>query len=181
MNNDVLTLLKNSYARTIADRDEKEEYIIKLITKQKFLSKHPNLLKHRNYSYEIKEFFDNYQSDDAILDTLVEEAISQSLLNDTNNIYFYAGTFMNDGETTWQVPKNSSKAQYDLYLNVENCRKVEIPITERSNFEKENHIVSFYKTYPTMNDFESIHHEFFKSSINEDQETACQRVLNRKF
>lgn len=181
MNDSVLDKLKKELNNKIEGREKDEQRIVKLICRQNFINRHPNLFKKLSYSEEIQDFLSSYQRDDEILNTLVDAANEEGLLEDNNNILFYAGTFMNDGETTWQVPRDSAKGEYDLYLNIENCKRIENAVETRSDFEKGRKIIFFYKTYPSMADFNDLRYDFFKDAVDENQEYACQRVLNRKF
>ena len=181
MNDYILCFLKSDYENRLNDKDKKESHIVKLLNAQYFLNQHPSFLKYIDFSDEIREYYENYQTNDDILDELVNEAINAGLLRENNNILFYAGTFMNDGKSIWQVPRDSIKGEYDLYLNIESCEQIQNPIENRSSFEGDHKIIFYKKVYPSMHDFRELKHYFFKSVMIEDQEEVCQRVLKRKF
>ena len=106
-------------------------------------------------------------------------------INSTNNIYVCLGTFMygNDydivhGTTDIMVEKNDPKANYRVYINIEDGFTTQIAINNCPKFEK-THKVIFPNTKKTEKFYYDLQKEFISIMVEEGQEEACRKILTK--
>ena len=180
MKEELLEEIEKEYYKSIETRENNYKRFLFLSKLQGIINRFPILEKHINFSEKINDFFTNYTYDDDVLEGIVNNHTNELIL-DNNSIYFYAGCFgVSDGQE-WRYTRESNKGEYDLYINVESNERIINPVSNREMFEKEKNIVILMKPFPTDIDYKDLRMDFFRSAMDENQETACVRVLNRKF
>jgi len=181
MNEKAYTYLKYAYEDKKNERDTAEEHYCELLNKKYKLEQKPIVAKYLNLLEEIEKYDDNFAKNDEILDQAFKFIQNSGYFIDTNEIYFYYGSFMNEDGNVIQVPRNSSSGEYDLYKDVESCKYIKNPISQREEFEANHKVIVFYKPYPSNRDFTSVHRDFLYTALDEGQEVACNKVLSRKY
>lgn len=104
---------------------------------------------------------------------------------DTNEIYVYIGTYMYTDYVDivhpprdCRVDRNSTKANYRLYKNIENEDIRQVHITRCDEFEKEHKII-ILKTYLSDYQFHKIQKEFIELAVKKGQDEACKQILKK--
>lgn len=117
-------------------------------------------------------------TDQDIILSIYKKYIVQIKENDTNKIYVYMGTYIQDyydqSECSFdkEVDMNNPNATHRIYRNLEGLLEKCIKIEDCDVFEK-NNIVLF------VDDFYEIEKEFLSTSVKENQEKAIQKVLKK--
>jgi len=104
-------------------------------------------------------------------------------IKETNNIYVYLGTFVVSDEYdimhSWsddRVNYNDPKAQYRIYINLENCKEENVKIRDCEKFKEENNVI-FPNTYINQTSYYyELQKEFINDVVIDGQERACERV-----
>ena len=101
---------------------------------------------------------------------------------ETNGIYYCLGTFkrtLSEGEV--RLPRDSKEAEYRVYADIESYHDiVKVPIKKCQEFEKTHPVIlseSFIAEGET--EYFKLQKEFFLTSITEDQDKACQKILTK--
>ena len=109
----------------------------------------------------------------------------QNQIKETNNIYIYLGTFkLSDeydivhGPSDERVNYDDSKAQYRIYINLENGMEKEIKIDKCEQFERENKII-FPNTSINRGYYYELQKEFINDIIIDGQDRAVERILKK--
>lgn len=184
MTEDILKLIEGSFEF----KQNKKKYVLDLLNQIKELNKDETVIKYLN-------LLDEFNSIDyiGILNFSLEDMLASSLrahmhlIKETNNIYFYLGEFMLDNTNDFRFgPKDvkldagDSKAEYKIYINIENNNKIRIPINESKNFESK-HKVIFSDQIQLNSAFINAQTEFIKTALEEGQEAACDKILSKKW
>ena len=102
------------------------------------------------------------------------------LCENSNNIYFYLGSFVIGNSNNYQVIRDNiyKEPDYNLYIDIETKRIIGIDFYESEKFEKENKVI-VCEDYPSMASFEIVRNNFLSDAVKNGQEKACKRVLSR--
>lgn len=123
------------------------------------------------------------QTDDEIL----LNAIRYIKIKESNNIYVYMGSFLEnyecdieDGPKDYMVSKDNPNAYYRVYRNLElnsyqEGYEVGVLAAECEKFEQENIVI-----YPeeTKCSYMDLRKDFFKTAISDSQENALKKVIS---
>lgn len=181
MNDNAFTYLKYTYEEKKGERDKAEDYFCSLLRQKDKLEKNPTIVKYLKLIEEIDRCNDYFIKDEELLNQSFRSLINSGYLTDTNEIYFYYGTFILYNGESVQVPRNSGSGEYDLYKDIESCKYLKNPINSREEFESNHKVIVFPKPFPSNVDFNDVHKDFLYTSLNDGQEVACKKVLARKY
>ena len=151
------------------------------MNKRDKLEKNPIIVKYLKLLEEIDKCSTYFVKDDEILDEAFKSLMNSGVFTDTNEIYFYCGSFMKQDKDIIQVPRNSEKAEYDIYRDVESCKSIANPTNGREIFEENHKVIVFPRPFPSTVDFDDLHKDFLYTALKDGQEKACAKVLARKF
>lgn len=129
-------------------------------------------------------------SQENVIDSIIDNALSLIDKDSTNRIYVYLGTYkyidlseFDDGVD--EVVKRDDKSAYKReYFNIERKEVTEVPIALCDKFEKENIILYLkdsweYYFSDAKDDAKRIQREFFKTVIDYDQEKAVKTIIKK--
>lgn len=125
------------------------------------------------------------QTDSEILERSFRNHIHM-IDGDTNEIYVYLGTYRYTDEIDIvhtarddRVDRNSPKADYRLYKNIEDDLDTQqVPIGRCDEFEKEHKII-ILKTCLPGEKFYQIQKEFMELAVKKGQTEACKQILEK--
>ena len=136
-----------------------------------------------------KEAIKQDKSVNDIIMNIYNKHINDIKEEDTNGIYYYAGTYMYVYSSWLEslglkpsenlVPKNSPQAEFRKYQNIEGLFEYNLNLEEAAEFEK-NHTIIF--------DNDSSHNHirpfwitesFVIKAVKENQETAVKHILKK--
>ena len=181
MNDKTLELLKSTYEQKKKERDIAEDHYCDLLNMKDRMEKNPKIIKYLKLLEEIENYNVCFPRNEELLNKSFQILQNHGYFIDTNEIYFYCGSFATYKDDIIQVPRNSVTREYDLYKDIESCKYIKSPVEEREEFESTHKVIVFYKPYPSSRDFANVHKEFLSTSVSEGQEVACNKVLSRKY
>lgn len=174
----------------------KEEYSMRKERRKKLQEKQKRKAKLEENRW-VKEYLEleeelNYRDNLKLANQTDSEILVNSfrkymnMVDETNDIYVYIGTYENanyidieHGPTDERVDRNSPKADYRLYRNLENdCDCLNVPIKKCDEFERE-HKVIILKTSLPGTQFYEIQKEFIELAVKKGQEEACKQILKK--
>lgn len=180
MEKDTFLKIKSEYEEKITARTEFEKELEKLKSKVRIMQMHPAVCQFFEILEEYNKKIDIYNSffdtNNVLLMETADEYSKLNLIKDTNKILFYRGSFSSNHVQSFRI---DSTAEYDLYIDIESLEKTKNPIQNREYFESNNNVI-VTTNYPTQKELEKIRNEFFKTAVEEGQEKASIKVLNRK-
>lgn len=99
--------------------------------------------------------------------------INEIRKKDTNKLYVYIGTYLDDynGNIT-KVDRNSQFATYRLYEDIELNSIIPVEIHECDYFEQRNRVL--------IGNIDKIRKEFIIKSLEEGQEYSCEELIRRR-
>ena len=118
--------------------EEKMKFLIERLSqeKDKMLSLH-KINEALNLEYQISSIRDSLLTESEILHQIFEKCNYIDFSKDTNEIYYYLGTFFKENGKPVQDKRNGNMGIYDLYIDVESLISIENPKGKRDEFEKE--------------------------------------------
>ena len=117
-------------------------------------------------------------SEEIYLETLWDYE-DKGLMDETNDIFLYAGTFMTDFAVEKRVDRDSIYGEFDRYINIESFDEILNPVEDREVFETKHKIIFSDVLEPTKYMLYEIRDEFINDSLSEGQEIACKKILSR--
>ena len=125
------------------------------------------------------------KTEDGIIISTYRKHIDEIEEQNTNQIYYYDGTYKyileeeEDclGITSELVPKNDLSAEFRRYQNIEGIYSYDLALDEADAFEK-THIVLFPDN-PTIHSVEQVTNFFVSTAVKENQEKAISWVLKK--
>lgn len=123
-----------------------------------------------------------YEFDKKTDEDLLHSAITSVIINDTNNIYVYMGSYIkSNGSSDCRVKKDDPQADYRLYRNLELMAyqegyEISVPINECKNFEEKYMVIFPYKTYSNDQYYLKLRRIFFDTAVLEGQEKAFEKI-----
>lgn len=181
MNNEALKFLKDEYYKGIENRNDAEDHFSSLLKKRDKMEKNPIVVKYLKLLKEIDNSTDYFIRDEDIMFKAYDALKNNGMITDTNEIYFYYGTYIETNEETIQVPRNSDIGVYDIYRDIESRDCIKNPVELRSIFESNHKVIVFPRPFPSAIDFNDLHRDFLNTAIKEGQDVACKKVLSRNF
>lgn len=125
---------------------------------------------------KIKNELNKEIDEDSYEDTALEvfkSHINEIRKNDTNKLYVYMGTYMDDyNGNVVKVDRNSEYATYSLYKDIELNSTVSVEIHECDYFEQRNRVLT--------GNLDKIRKEFIVKSLEKDQEYSCEELIRRR-
>lgn len=125
---------------------------------------------------KIKNELNNEIDEDSYEDTALEvfkSHINEIRRNDTNKLYVYMGTYMDDyNGNVIKVDRNSEYATYSLYKDIELNSTISVEIHECDYFEQRNRVLT--------GNLDKIRKEFIVKSLEKDQEYSCEELIRRR-
>ena len=115
------------------------------------------------------------------IDSILLEYYDSIALDDsTNKIYFYLGSFIGNAYNNRQVKRDNiyEEADYNLYIDIESQDIVHVKIDNYGEFENNNNII-ISSDFPDEYEFLAVRKSFFMDAIENGQEKACVKVLNK--
>ena len=180
MEEEIINKIKKEYNK----RKVAKERSLKIISRKQELENDPKVqeyLKLNNMIINSKCEQKIKQSNDEIIESIFNKY--KYSIRETNNIYVYLGTFVVSNEydivhrpSDIRVSYDDPKAQFRIYINLENNIEEIIKINDCDKFEEENNII-FPITYNKRNYHYELQKEFSKDIIIDGQERACERDL----
>lgn len=183
MNKEIIELIKKEYQKRIDDKKRLENMMIRKqeleqdLKVQEYL-KLNQLIKESGCEQKIQE------KDDKIIESIFYKY--QNQIKETNNIYIYLGTFkLSDeydivhGPSDERVNYDDSKAQYRIYINLENGMEKEIKIDKCEQFERENKIIFPNTSISNRRFYYELQKEFINDIIIDGQDRAVERILKK--
>ncbi len=119
------------------------------------------------------------KSDIDIIGGIKDSYIYKNGKNNTNKIYFYYGTFVEnkDGGIGYQVNYRNKYAKTRLYYDIENMWPIQVGIEESKEFEANNTIIGTH--YGSRMDVNYIQKEFLLEAVEHGQEVAKAKILKK--
>ncbi len=125
---------------------------------------------------KIKNELNKEIDEDSYEDTALEvfkSHINEIRKNDTNKLYVYMGTYMDDyNGNIVKVDRNSEYATYSLYKDIELNSTVSVEIHECDYFEQRNRVLT--------GNLDKIRKEFIVKSLDKGQEYSCEELIRRR-
>lgn len=125
---------------------------------------------------KIKNELNKEIDEDSYEDTALEvfkSHINEIRKNDTNKLYVYMGTYMDDyNGNVIKVDRNSEYATYSLYKDIELNSTVSVEIHECDYFEQRNRVLT--------GNLDKIRKEFIVKSLDKGQEYSCEELIRRR-
>ena len=112
-----------------------------------------------------------------ILQLAFRQYVNEINLDDTNGVYVYMGTYVNENEHEKRV-REATEDSYRKYWNIELGTYTHVSLADYEKFEEEHIVISV----DCINEFElyrNIQNDFLKESINSNQEEAVKLVLSK--
>lgn len=161
--------------------EEKMKFLIEHLAqeKEKMLNLH-KIKEALNLEYQISSIRDSLLTESEILHQIFEKCNYIDFSKDTNEIYYYLGTFFKENGKPVQHERNGNMGIYDLYIDVESLISIENSKEKRDEFEKENFIIGTDIETPTMEDFLKFRDDFFLDCIKNGENNAKIRLLSKK-
>ena len=125
---------------------------------------------------KIKNELNKEIDEDSYEDTALEvfkSHINEIRKNDTNKLYVYMGTYMDDyNGNIVKVDRNSEYATYSLYKDIELNSTISVEIHECDYFEQRNRVLT--------GNLDKIRKEFIVKSLDKGQEYSCEELIRRR-
>ena len=181
MKEELLNEIKEEYNKKKEELKEYNDKVLRVRTlkNNKFVKEYIKLVGDNNkYKYKNKNDID-------IVGEIYQKYLSRIKEDETNNIYFYLGTYryyyrydIDKGGVDKRVRYNDPLADYRLYWNIEGMLPIKVEKDRFDEFDKENTIITTY--YKSNKDYFFIQKEFFTESIKNNQEEA-KKILKKKY
>lgn len=184
MREDILELIK----KNSESRKEKKDKLINLVKRMKELRENEAVREYLNLVEQIES--SNYvkmisNSDESIL--ISSFRCHMYLIEDTNEIYLCMGAYMLEdtcdiehGPKDIRLNDRDPRVQYKKYMDIEKEYCICVPINECEEFEA-SHKIIFTNNLQTRKIYRNIQKEFISTALEEGQEKACQKILNKKW
>ena len=125
---------------------------------------------------KIKNELNKEIDEDSYEDTALEvfkSHINEIRKNDTNKLYVYMGTYMDDyNGNIVKVDRNSEYATYSLYKDIELNSTISVEIHECDYFEQRNRVLT--------GNLDKIRKEFIVKSLDKGQEYSREELIRRR-
>jgi hypothetical protein len=112
---------------------------------------------------------------------------NRSSIKESNNIYVYLGTFqysydtdVEHGPCDYRVAREDTDANYSAYENLETEEVLNIAISKRAIFEKENIIVFPKKVNFEQAEFYKLQKLFISYCVKDNQTVAVAKILKKE-
>lgn len=172
MNDKLLRDLRSKYMDKIVQQESNEKKLQVLLQRKAILENSPIVKGYVELLEQIDEVKNNTHDIKHILDNLVWDA-DNNYDQDTNKIYYYVGTFINDGKMAIPVDRNDSLGEFDSYVDIESLCTIDNPIEDRDSFEKSNTVII------TDDELYELHDTFIMDCVRDGQDSAVTKVLTR--
>lgn len=171
MNNKSLKELKKKYNESINQNNRIKRNLQILIERKKILENSPIVKDYIDLLTQIEESKCQILTEEDILTDLIT-FLDYENGYETNKIYCYAGTFIQEGNNLRLVDKDYPSSEFDRYVDIESLYVIDNPVEDRKVFESENTIIYADNLY-------DLHDEFIIDCIKKGQNIAVEKVLSR--
>ena len=172
MNKDLLKDLKEKYNEKMKEKKINEGHLKVLLKRKEILENSPIVKDYIELIEQIEEMQSSIYNEQDILDSLVREVECNDEI-DSNKLYLYVGTFINEGKIPRMVERDCFFGEFDRYVDIETLCLIDNPIEDREVFESSNTVI-------TDGDLYELHDNFIIDSIKEEEDIAVRKVLTRK-
>ena len=179
MKEDLLQEFRKDYEKRLDD-NLKNRNNLAVLMKRKALLENSTLVKdYINLVNDIKETEDDIYTDYEVFSETLHDYMSMGLAQETNDIYLYIGSYVNEGGYNRKTERDDINAEFDSYINIESFVGVEIPVEDREVFEKEHKVLLIDESIPMKYLIHELREDFIKDALLNGQEEACKKVLSR--
>lgn len=179
MKEEILKDFRQEYIKRLEENEINNKSLNVLKNRKKILENSPLVKEYIELNKQIDDVTNKiFTADDIFTDTLYNFN-NIGLTDETNNIYLYAGSFINEYGYERQVERDDSIAEFDKYINIESFENIDIPVEDRENFENSYRVLILDSNVPVKYLKYEIRDQFINDALLEGQEAACHKVLSR--
>ena len=176
MKTELLHSLKEEYKRRMDEQSENDKNLKVLLNRKRLLENSPIVKDYIELTESIDMLSAEMESEEDILRDIISK--SNDLLSENSySIYYYAGSYLNEGLSSIRVERNSSIAEYNVYIDLESRQTIEVPVEDSRLFEENNLVIVLNNENTNYNTFNVIREMFLSDSIKHDLNIASQKVL----
>ena len=179
MNEKVLNEFREEYNKRLEKKHKIDKSLDILKKRKEILENSPIVRDYIELNDQIEKVSDMiFTEEEVFFDTLYDFE-NKGLIDETNNIYLYAGSFINENGDERLVERDSLISEFDRYINIESLKDIDVPVEDRTNFEKNNKVLVLDNNDYIKYLIYDIRDQFIRDSLNYGQEDACSKVLIR--
>ena len=179
MKEDILKNFKKEYEFKLKEKENNDKCFEVLMNRKTIMENSPMIRDYIELCNQIEEAKEKLYSTQEVFSDVLYDFETKGLVDETNGILLYAGTFMTDFGSERNVHRDSIYAEYDKYIDIESFDEVLNPIEDREFFEKTNTIINLNISDPARYVLYDIRDEFINDALAEGQEVACKKILSR--
>lgn len=179
MNNDLLKNLKDDFMKEKDENDIAERQLNSLLERKRLLENTRIVQDYLELCDQVDAMSDKVQDEKQIFLRTLFDYEHNGLVDETNDIFLYAGSYVTDLGYTVPVERDDPDAEFDNYINIESLEELDIPTEDREDFETEHKVIVLNgRDYDNCNLYD-LHTKFMYDAMLNGQEKACQRVLKK--
>ena len=181
MKEDLLKEFRNEYTMKLKMKQKNDKYLKTLMERKNILENSPLIKSYIELTEAINQLKNNTCSINDIFSSTLSEFESKGLTDETNEIYFYLGSFdIDEHGNEYQVDRNDDFIfpLFNCYMDIESKKVIEIPFDDADEFEYKNKVI-ITSSYPDALMITDIRNDYFCDALYEGQENACKKVLSR--
>ncbi len=179
MNKELLKKFRNEYTERLEQNNKKETSLKALIQRKEILENMPIIQDYINLVKQIDELNAEVSTDKQVFLHTLFDYEEKGLVDETNSIFIYDGSFMTRNGIVIATERNSSDAEFDRYIDIESIEEVDIPVEDRKLFERFNKVIFLDESLPVKQSLYEIHNQFMQDAITDGEKAACKKVLSR--
>ncbi len=179
MDNDLLTKLREEFLQKREENARKEAAFNSLMQRKEILENAPIVRDYIELLETIKEAKHGLKDEKQLFLHTLFDYERNGLVDETNGIFLYSGTYVREWDYGIRVEKDDPKAEFDEYIDIESLKTVEVPVEDREAFESKHETIEIDESSPVKYSLYELHRDFMYDAVMEGQEKACQRVLKK--
>lgn len=179
MKEEVLKDFRQEYIKRLEENEINNKSLNVLNNRKRILENSPLVRSYIELIKQIEETANRILTTDEVFADTLYDFNNKGLTDETNNIYLYAGSYVNEYGYEREVERDSSLAEFDKYINIESFEELDIPVEDRENFENSYRVLILDSNVPTRYLKYELRDQFINDALFEGQEVACHKILSR--
>ena len=179
MKEDLLKDFRKEYNTKMQEKKETYKRLEVLMTRKSILENNQLVKDYIDLCKQIEIEEENMWLTDEIFVETLYDFENKGLVDETNGIYLYLGTFYTEYGCEMKVKRDDNAAEFDKYIDIESCKEIHIPVEDRTAFEKNNKVIFVEGKEHIKYLLFDLHEQFMHDALDNGQEVACNNVLRR--
>ena len=179
MNKELLKDFRDEYTEKLEINDKNEASLKVLMQRKEILENMPVIQDYIKLVKQIEDLKNEVSTNKELFLRTLFDYEGKGLVDETNSIFVYDGSFITRDGNIIRTERNSSDAEFDRYIDIESIEEVDIPVEDRKLFERFNKVIFLDESLPVKQSLYEIHNQFMQDAITNGEKAACKRVLSR--